>query len=175
MAMTPHQLEALIKQSGFPYVADAQAQAFYLPAPARHYAGPGVIEDPNLGKFLPMVARLSDEGRMFSLSVRRAYQTSGSPHLELFLKLCSFIQAMPEPVQFHYNPVTSRVDTMIEIPLMDNILTAQQLEYCLKRMHFYMEEYCDVLEHILRQGAEGLPDAIRRVMESDLKSPAYSL
>ena len=172
MAMTNHQLDCLLKQSGFPYVANAETESFYLPAPVKNYEGPGAIEEPGIGKFLPMIARLSDEGRMFSLSVKRAFHTSGSPYLEIFLKLCSVIQAMPEPVQFHYNPLTSQVDTIIEIPLMDNTLTAQQLQYCLKRMHFYMEEHCSVLEHILQQGTEGLPDPIRRVLESDQPPPA---
>jgi hypothetical protein len=104
MAMTTHQLESLIKQAGYPYVADAESDAFYLPAPVQNYAGPGAIEDPKLGRFLPIAARLIDEARMFSLSVKRAFEVSGSPYLETFLKLCSVVQAMPEPVQFNYNP-----------------------------------------------------------------------
>jgi len=166
MAMTVDELEALVQKAGFPYFRFPDSDELLTPAPVDNYSGPEVANHPELGSFLPMIMKLSDEGRQFSLQVRRVFETEGSPHREIFLQLCSVLQAMPEPIQFLFSPLSGRVNTSIEIPLMDNTLTLQQLTYCLHQMRSYIEEHCMLLDHVLRNGAEGLPDHIRKALES---------
>jgi hypothetical protein len=49
---------------------------------------------------------------------------------------------------------------------MDNTLTLQQLTYCLHQMRRYIEEQCILLDEVLRNGAHGLPDHLRKALES---------
>jgi hypothetical protein len=76
----------------------------------------------------------------------------GSPHLDIFLKLCTLIQMKGYSIQFEYVPQSGTVRPCIEVPLLDNNLTAQQLDYCIKTMLLTVDGSAELLQNALETG-----------------------
>ena len=71
---------------------------------------------------------------MFTLTAHFGFVVKGNPHLDKFLKLFAIIQMIGYSIQFEYVSQNGTVRPYIEVPLMDNKLTAKQLLYCVDEM-----------------------------------------
>jgi len=175
MAITITDLENLVRNVNAPYGKTDQPDELVLPAPAQSYSGPSLWEHPQLGSVFPIVLKLSENGEMFCAKVEWCFDTSGSPHTKVFFTLCSGIQLLPGPVQFAYNPRSGNVTAQIELPLLDNVLTQRQFNYCIEQIHEYVITHGSFLASALQHGLEGLPDFIRGPLEHGSYQPTDTL
>lgn len=117
---------------------------------------------------LVMHMRLVHDNTMFVLNAQDAFDIKGAPHLDAFLKMCSLIQMRGYLIQFEYFPTRGTVAACIELPLMDNKLTAAQVKYCIDSIHSVLESFYHPLQKALTTGVlEGLPQEWLAAMASN--------
>jgi hypothetical protein len=159
MAITITDLENLVRNANVPYGKTDQPDELVIAAPAQNYSGPSLVEHPKLGSVFPISLKLSEKGEMFCAKVNWCFDITGSSHTELFFTLCSGMQAAPGPVQFGYYPTSGNVTAMIELPLLDNVLTQRQFNYCVEQLHECVNEQGYILATALQRGQEALLDS----------------
>jgi len=107
---------------------------------------------------------LPDIGQVFSVkTVHGIFDTKGSEHRDMFLKLSSMLQAFPDPVQFVYMP-NAELHARIEIPLADNNITYKQLGACIHILRQAVDESYDLLKKALETGVMDIPDKVRKAL-----------
>jgi hypothetical protein len=117
---------------------------------------------------LVMHMRLVHDNTMFVLNAQDAFDIKGAPHLDAFLKMCSLIQMRGYLIQFEYVPTRGTVGACIELPLMDNKLTAAQVKFCLDSIRSALESFYRPLQKALKTGVlEGLPQEWLAAMASN--------
>lgn len=117
--------------------------------------------------YLRLVIRLSEEGRYFELFAPFAFRALG-PYVNAFLRACAIIQFRTKLVQFEYDDSDGEIRPVIEFPIEDGTLTAQQLKRCIMGMCRLVESYYPVLKKALEEGVVDLPAGLEeaRVIET---------
>jgi len=100
---------------------------------------------------------------MFTLTAHFGFVVKGNPHLDNFLKLCAIIQMIGYSIQFEYVLQNGTVRPCIEVPLIDNKLTAQQLLYCVDEMLRTVDKHYPALKKVLETGE--LPADVQKVLD----------
>jgi hypothetical protein len=156
MSMTIEEISGILTRAGVKHQFDKDGDIAFSYETEKYV-------NPRGEKGLLMYASLPKEGQMFTLTAHHAFQVKGSPHLDIFLKLCTLIQMDGSSLQFEYVPQNGTVQPCIEVPLMDNKLTAQQLEYCIKAMLHTVEGNAALLQKALETGE--IPPELKKLLD----------
>lgn len=117
--------------------------------------------------YLRLVIRLSEGGRYFELFAPFAFRAVG-PFVDVFLRACAIIQFRTKLVQFEYDDSDGEVRPIIEFPIEDGTLTAQQLKRCIMGLCRLVETYYPTLKKALEEGVVAFPEGLEesRMIES---------
>jgi hypothetical protein len=156
MAMTIEEISGILTRAGVKHQFDKDGDIAFS-YEMQNYVNPAGH------KSLLMFASLRNDGTMFTLTAHHAFNVKGSPHLDIFLKLCTLIQMIGNAVQFEYIPQNGSVRPCIELPLMDNKLSAQQLEYCIMALLRTVDGNAEMLQKALETGE--IPQELKQLLD----------
>jgi hypothetical protein len=146
MAISLDELEALLREIGIEhYEKHPEGSDIVFGIATEHY------RRPDGEHAILLVAELSENGEYFRLFAPMAYRAAGE-HGDALLKTCMIIQWMTKLIQFEYDSTDGEIRPIIEFPLEDGKLTAQQLGRCVGGLLQLMEQYDDELRAALDQG-----------------------
>lgn len=98
-----------------------------------------------------MIIDLDEGGEYFKLFAPNAFTADGN-HPDIFLKACLVVQWRTKLIQFEYDESDGEIRPIIEFPIEDSALTAQQLKRCIGGMVQLIDEYAPFLERALEEG-----------------------
>ena len=169
MAMTIEELSGILTRFDIKHSFDRDGD-IVLTWKTENFRATGGIYKLSEGKTydgLVMHMKLANDNTMFVLSAFDAFDIKGSPHLDAFLKLCSIIQMTGYLIQFEYVPKLGTVRACIELPLVDNKLTAAQVKFCIDSLYAVLEAYFQPLQKALKTGELDLPEEWMKAMAAN--------
>lgn len=101
-----------------------------------------------------IVIMLEEAGRYLKVFAPNAFAVPDD-HLDAFLRACAMVQYRTKLVQFEWDDDAGLIP-IIEFPLEDAPLGAEQLRRCVIGLVAILDEYYDALQHV---AATGLVDA----------------
>ena len=113
--------------------------------------------DPEGEGRLFLAITLEEDGRYFKLFAPNAFKATG-PHADAFFRATAIVQWKTKLIQFEYDPKDGEVRPIVEFPLMDAALTAEQLERCVRGIVGLLEEYGGALQAALDTGTVAFDD-----------------
>lgn len=164
MAVTIDEIAALLSALDYKFhKKDEHTILFAMEMPT--YRGPQGEDH------LRLVIRLSEEGRYFELFSPFAFRAVG-PFVDVFLRACAIIQFRTKLVQFEYDESDGEVRPIIEFPIEDGTLTAQQLKRCITGLCRLVETYYPTLKKALDEGVVALPEGFEesRMVEALMRA-----
>ena len=120
-------------------------EAIYILFETRQYRNPE--GEPALW----MIISLDEGGEYFKIFAPNAFTADGN-HPDIFLKACLVVQWRTKLIQFEYDDTDGEIRPIIEFPIEDGSLTAQQLKRCIGSMVQLIDEYAPFLERALEEG-----------------------
>jgi len=118
---------------------------------------------------------IRNEEQIFNACVYFAFQVKGCKHLDAFFKLCSIVQSRTFFSKFEYSVKSASVSLRIELPLLDNKLTRNQINACWSCLTKILEDNYEALRKALDTGELDLPEDIKKAISENESGETDSL
>ncbi len=100
---------------------------------------------------LRVVIQIQEDGRYLQVFAPEAYRVA-SENAGPFLQACAMVQWRTKLIQFEYDAQDGEVRPVVEFPLMDALLTSNQLMRAVHGLVELIDTYHPVLERAAREG-----------------------
>ncbi|TWU06150.1 CesT family type III secretion system chaperone [Stieleria varia] len=115
-----------------------------------------------------IVIVLEENGEFIKFFTPMAFKYKDGPHREAIFQTCLVISLRTKGAQFEYDPNDGEIRMILEFPLEDNDLTANQLQRCIHLLVGIAENYYEVMMKAINDGEAA-------TLETDTQSRAAAI